>query len=276
MSYEIPKNLRHEETIIFGLSLWKAFSLAIPLLLSFFIFTKTFLPIEAKITILISSFMIGIGFAFFDLKEKFFSILAFYLSKREIGFLDKEAEKFLGIKKVYENYVLMKDKRKICIIQVFPVNFSMLKEKEQKAIILNFRDFLNSLDYPIQIIAKSMPINLDEYFKKIEKNALKEGNFIYSAFKSHEEFIKGLIEKHQSNEKKFFIIIQAPNVKEPENEISEQLLAKTIQCSSKLNEVGIKARILEKSEIVDLFREYFENKPQIKSSELNLAEIIGC
>lgn len=275
MSYEIPKNLRHEETIIFGLSLWKAFSLAIPLIFSFLIFTKTFLPIEAKIIIVLFSILIGIGFAFFDLKEKFFSTLNFYVSKREIGFLDKEAENFLGIKQAYENYVLMKDKRKICIIQVFPVNFSMLKEKEQKAIITNFRDFLNSLDYPIQIIAKSAPINLNDYFKKIEKTALKEGNSVYLAFKNYKEFITGLIEKNQSNEKKFFMVIQAPS-NEPENEMSEQLLAKTIQCTSKLNESGIKARILEKTEMLDLFREYFENKSQIKSSELNLNEILRC
>ncbi len=275
MSYEIPKNLKYEEAIIFGLSLWKAFWLALPLIFSFIVFTKTLLPIEVKIISAIFSLLIGSGFAFFGLKEKLTSAINFYSSKREIGFLDKEAENFLGIKQVYDNFVLMKDKRKICIIQVFPVNFSMLKEKEQKAIIANFRDFLNSLDHPIQIIAKSMPIRMEDYFEKLQKNALKQGNLVYSAFSNHKYFVCETIRKNQGNEKKFFVIVQSNSEKEAEKEIPEKLLAKAIQCTTKLKESGLKAKILEKNEITDLFREYFESQSQIKTSQLCTSNIIS-
>jgi hypothetical protein len=64
-------------------------------------------------------------------------------------------QQFLPIEAIKEDAVFLKDKSIRSVILVSSVNFALKNEKEKEAIIFSYQSFLNSLDYPIQIMIRS-------------------------------------------------------------------------------------------------------------------------
>ena len=60
-------------------------------------------------------------------------------------------QKFVEVKEIKQGAVIMKDNslKAICICS--SINFELLSTNEQEAIIGRFQEFLNSLDFSIQI-----------------------------------------------------------------------------------------------------------------------------
>jgi len=63
----------------------------------------------------------------------------------------------------------MKDKSLKGILLVSSINFALKSEEEQEAIIFNFQNFLNSLDFSCQIVVNSRKVNITGYIEKIKK-----------------------------------------------------------------------------------------------------------
>ncbi|MFH1587916.1 MAG: PrgI family protein, partial [Candidatus Diapherotrites archaeon] len=152
MSYEIPQNLRYQEKIAFNLSFKQMIWLGLFGIIDWIIFIKTPFIFEVKIIAMIVFGLIAIGFAFFNLLEHLKSALSFVFSFKPRGYFDPKLNAFLKVKKIDSDTVFLKTKKALAIIQIHPINFSILSKEQQNAIILSFKDFLNSLDFPIQIV----------------------------------------------------------------------------------------------------------------------------
>jgi hypothetical protein len=253
MPYEIPKNLKYEEKIIFNLSARQCFWLGIFILIGLIFFLKTNLSIEIKITALILLAFAGFGFAFLDFSRHSINFLSFVLSKKESGFFDKESEKFTGIKKIEDNKLILDDGSKKAIIEVFPINFKILSQKQQESVIVAYRDFLNSLDFPIQIFVRTTELSLFEYLEKTSKCASLQGNKkISDYFFEFRNFIENYNRKNSVRNRRFFIVVGEDNP--TENSLDESLLeARSSLCITKLKKGGLSAKRLDENEIAKLF-----------------------
>src|SRR5438105_486269 len=54
------------------------------------------------------------------------------------------------------------------ILSINPVNFGLMSEDDQDALIEGFKSFLNGLSFPIQILVRNLPYRLDEYLQAME------------------------------------------------------------------------------------------------------------
>ena len=63
----------------------------------------------------------------------------------------KATQEFVPIKEVRDGIVVLKDGSMRGIVLSSSVNFSLKSEDERNAIIMQFQDFLNSLDFVVQI-----------------------------------------------------------------------------------------------------------------------------
>src|ERR1700704_2318125 len=54
------------------------------------------------------------------------------------------------------------------ILTINCVNFALMSEKEQDAVIESFKGFLNGLAFPIQILIRNRPHNLEDYLHAVE------------------------------------------------------------------------------------------------------------
>ncbi|MFH0955063.1 MAG: PrgI family protein [Candidatus Micrarchaeota archaeon] len=151
MSYQIPQNLKYEEKIVFGLTLKQFGWIALFGILAAIVFLKTPLDFYVKSVIALVLVLLGFGFAFLDLFGHLKTIKNYFGSIRQVGYFDKKLEAFIEISEVKENALFLKDGSVRGILNITPLHFAILAPQEQLAIIAAYRDFLNSLDYNIQI-----------------------------------------------------------------------------------------------------------------------------
>ena len=257
MSYEIPRNLKYEEKIIFNLSLWQAGSIGIFGALAAIIFLKTPFPIEIKILLSLIAGGIGAGFAFFNLKEYVQNFSGYFLKPRQFGYLHKEMKKFVEVDKIENNAIFLHNGKAKAIIQVQPINFHILSQRQQEAIISAYKDFLNSLDFPIQIVMRTVNLSLDEYLKNLEMKAKKSKNpRILQQFTEFYTFVTEYIDKHAVKNRLFYIVIPA-TTKDPKQMLTELEIRVTL-CQEKLKSCNLMTKRLSTNELVSMLSSYFE------------------
>jgi type IV secretory pathway VirB4 component len=78
-------------------------------------------------------------------------------------------QEILEIEDIKEGVLILKDKSLRGILAVSSLNFALKSEEERNAIIYQFQNFLNSLDFPIQIYILSRRLNLTGYLERLEE-----------------------------------------------------------------------------------------------------------
>jgi hypothetical protein len=117
-------------------------------------------------------------------------------------------QKFLDIAEVRDDMVVLNDGSVRGILLVSSINFDLKAEDEQAAIISSYVGFLNTIDYPLQIMIQSRPLNIDDYFqrlKKMEKEQTNELLRIQTA--DYRQFVAELLTLEKIMSKKFYIVV---------------------------------------------------------------------
>ncbi|MDR1988519.1 MAG: hypothetical protein LBQ24_07565 [Candidatus Peribacteria bacterium] len=89
----------------------------------------------------------------------------------------------------------------------------MLKSMdEQDSIIISFQRFLNSLDFPIQIIIRSKKLDIENYLNNLNDLAMKQTNeLIQNQTYDYIAYLRKLVEVAQIMKKEFYIVIPFDN-----------------------------------------------------------------
>ena len=80
----------------------------------------------------------------------------------------KAPQEFVPIKEVRDEAIVLKDGGLRAIILANSVNLSLKSDDEQKATILQFQSFLNTLDFAIQISVQSRRLDIRPYLLLLE------------------------------------------------------------------------------------------------------------
>lgn len=81
----------------------------------------------------------------------------------------KATQEFVPIKEVREGTIVLKDGGLRAIVAVSSVNLSLKSSDEQVATIQAFQSFLNSIDFPIQIVVQSRRLDVRPYLLTLEQ-----------------------------------------------------------------------------------------------------------
>ena len=74
---------------------------------------------------------------------------------------DASTQRHLPFSQIRENIILLKDSSARMVLRCSTINFLLKSEEEQDAIIMSFQRFLNSLDFPVQIMIRSSKLDID-------------------------------------------------------------------------------------------------------------------
>jgi len=257
MSYEIPKNLKYEEKFFFNLSLSQAGWLGLFGTLGAIVFLKTPLPFEFKLVFGGLFLGIGGGFAFLNLREHLTTFANYFLRPKELGYLDKEMESFIEVKRIADNTLFLTNNSAKAIIQIQPINFHILDVRNQQAIISAYKDFLNSLDFPIQIVMRTVNLSLEEYLKTLGQKVKKSKNEkMHKQFADFKDFILNYIENHAVKNRLFYIVI--PSDEKNPKYVLNQLDIRVTLCQEKLKSCNLTTKRLNTNELVSMLSSYFE------------------
>lgn len=123
-------------------------------------------------------------------------------------YADESTTRYLPFSQIKENIVIMKDDSSRVILKCSTINFLLKNKDEQDSIIISFQRFLNSLDFPIQIIVRSSKLDIDWYLGNLKDKAIKQKNeLLQNQTYEYIEYLKKLIEVAQIMKKDFYIVI---------------------------------------------------------------------
>ncbi len=120
----------------------------------------------------------------------------------------RATQDFMPIKEVRDGVVVLKDDSLRAIVLANSINLSLKSADEQKATILQFQNFLNTLDFSVQIVAQSRKLDIRPYLLLLE-NRLKVINepLLKIQTKEYIEFIRNFTEQVSIMTKTFFVVV---------------------------------------------------------------------
>ncbi|MEK7200792.1 MAG: hypothetical protein AAB672_01535 [Patescibacteria group bacterium] len=117
-------------------------------------------------------------------------------------------QEFVPIDDVRDGIVIMKNGGMRGILMASSINFSLKSDDERQAILLQFQDFLNSLDFSIQILAQSRKLDIRPYIALLEGRYKEQTNDLMKIqIEQYMAFIKSFTESTNIMTKNFFIVI---------------------------------------------------------------------
>jgi type IV secretory pathway VirB4 component len=117
-------------------------------------------------------------------------------------------QEYVPIKEVRDGIVVLKDGSLRALVLTSSINFSLKSDDERQAIILQFQDFLNSLDFSIQIFIQSRKLDIRPYIALMEQQEKKQTNELMKIqVREYIEFIKNFTKNTNIMTKHFFLVI---------------------------------------------------------------------
>ncbi|MCC7160519.1 hypothetical protein IT399_02280 [Candidatus Nomurabacteria bacterium] len=120
----------------------------------------------------------------------------------------KATQDFIPIKEIRDGIVMLKDGDLRAVILANSINLSLKSNDEQKATILQFQNFLNTLDFSVQISIQSRRLDIRPYLLLLE-NRIKVQNepLLKLQTKEYIEFIRSFTESVAIMTKSFFVVV---------------------------------------------------------------------
>jgi hypothetical protein len=140
-------------------------------------------------------------------------------------------------------------------IQLSAINFSLMAEDEQEAVIEGFKAFLNGLSFPIQILIRNLPYNLQDYLRFLDSI---EGELAEMAH-DHAAFVRHLASKRALVKRLFYVIVPADrttsrNRTEALINAQTQIKLRIDELLRQLERLGLSGHRMSSEEINTLFR----------------------
>lgn len=161
----------------------------------------------------------------------------------------------IAIKGVEDSVLLLPNNEYRVIIETSSINFHLMSEDEQDAVVDIYKAFLNSLSFPIQILQKVRALDLDDYLQSFEAKKEKETVEVYkNQIDGYTKYVKSLVKTNKILSRQFYIVIPYHAKGKEDIEMAREQLANRLAIAEKgLGNVGIKTRLLSSLELLDLF-----------------------
>ena len=114
----------------------------------------------------------------------------------------------VDIADIRDTLVILKNGSLRSVVEVSSVNFELKGEEEKRAIVSGFQDFLNAIDFPLQIVISSRKLNLVQYIVSVQEVTQNLDNELLKIqANEYVNFIKGMAELSNIVSKKFYVVV---------------------------------------------------------------------
>lgn len=121
---------------------------------------------------------------------------------------DGSVQRYLPFSEIRDNMLIMKDGSSRMVLKVQALNFNLKSQEEQDAILMSYQRFLNALNFPIQIIIRSLRVDIETYIMKLRGLAENQQNpLLKEQTNKYIDFLLTLIDIAQIMKKEFYIVI---------------------------------------------------------------------
>ncbi len=207
-------------------------------------------------------------------------------------------QQFVEIQEIKDGIVYLKGGGIRRILAVGGVNFDLKSEEEQASILRSFQDFLNTIDFSVQIFIHSRKVNVDSYLQKLLGRRAEEPNELLKIqIEDYVEFVRSFVQDNPIITKSFFVVVpydtpaisspkrglmnlfkgsRAPREAETDKRVERekqlfQLGQRVDEVTMGLESIGVHVEPLEDEEVTELFYNLY-NPELVEKKGLAIAE----
>ncbi len=127
------------------------------------------------------------------------------MSKKYTG---PTTQDFIPIKEIRDGIIVLEDGSLRAILLASAINISLKSADEQQALVLQFQNFLNSLEFPVQISVQSRRYDIKPYLLTLERRIEQQKEeLLRLQTREYIEFIKWFTDSVNIMSKKFYVVI---------------------------------------------------------------------
>lgn len=118
------------------------------------------------------------------------------------------SQEFVAIRDIKDGVVVLKNGQLCAVLLASSINFSLKSQDEQQAILMQFQNFLNTLDFSLQIYIQSRRMNIEPYLAVLkEREAAQDNDLMRVQLREYMEFVRTFTTEVDVMTKNFFIIV---------------------------------------------------------------------
>ena len=115
---------------------------------------------------------------------------------------------FVPIKEVRDGVVILKDGSLRVLLMASSINLALKSQDEQQAVIAQFQNFLNSLEFTVEFFVQSRDLDIRPYIALLQDRYQKElDELMKIQIREYMAFIKDFTERANIMTKNFFIVV---------------------------------------------------------------------
>lgn len=182
---------------------------------------------------------------------------------------------FVSIRDIRDGIVVLKSGQICKVLLASSVNFALKSQDEQRAILFQFQNFLNTLDFSLQIYVQSRRLNIEPYLAMLaERQGNQDNDLMRVQLREYIEFIRSFTIEVDVMSKNFFVVVpytpgainfaqgfkgmlsQGRSGGQNETTLEEQRLQleqRQAVVEQGLNRMGVRTIALQTDELVELF-----------------------
>ncbi len=121
---------------------------------------------------------------------------------------NKSTQDFVPIKEIRDGIVVLKNGTMLMVFMSSSLNFALKSSDEQQAIIMQYQNFLNSLDFTVQILVQSRKLDIRPYLGSLsERMSAQPNELLKIQLKEYINFIRSFTEGVNIMEKSFYVVV---------------------------------------------------------------------
>jgi hypothetical protein len=114
----------------------------------------------------------------------------------------------LQLSEVRDNMVIMIDGSFRAVIACKSINFDLMSDREREGVEYSYQNFLNSLNFPVQILVRSQRVDIGPYIDRLLDTRRSQDNMLLGVLMDdYINFIDALSQEANIMEKTFYIVI---------------------------------------------------------------------
>lgn len=187
----------------------------------------------------------------------------------------RPTQDIVPIKEVRDGVVVLKDGSYRAVMITSAVNFALKSGDEQQGIVMQFQNFLNSLNFPVQIFVQSRRLDIRPYVATLDAREKEQTNDLMRIqIREYAQFVRRFTEMNNIMSKSFFVVVPytpaisasaavgvghaaAQTEAERFEEHRTQLEQRVGVVQSGISRCGVRAVQLGTEEVIELFYRIF-------------------
>src|SRR5919106_4893496 len=119
-------------------------------------------------------------------------------------------QELLPIEDIVEDVICLRGGDYRAVLEVQSINFALKSETEQEGIIAGYKAFLNALSYPLQVVVRILPTDVEAYLDGLRQRPRARGDETLRRLAlDHESFVRRLAREGSLLERRFYVVIPA-------------------------------------------------------------------